>query len=730
MMAMLQKQTKAPSPMSFLAPAKLPGSENKLAWGGELQEFVALQRNPLEAQPPLVQAKLKIGRPDDEYEQEADRVADQVMSMPEPRVQRACQKCQDEEGVQTARLAAQITPLAQRQAASEEDGVEAVQTKAADGGTVQPQAAKPEEEEPLQAQFLSDQSEVESQIEASKRGGEFLPESARTFVESRFSRDFSGVRLHFDAQSNQTANALNAQAFTVGRDIIFGTGHYAPDTAQGRHLLVHELTHVVQQGGEQLPRKWTRARQVTTTSGKPSGQAIGNQAVQRFLIAAGTGNAKRLQRLTAEEKALDLQSPTYAGNARLQKAYDNSPTISIGESDTDAVKLVQQGLIDDGFDMPISTRKTGGPDGIFGQETHQTVYQFQTKYSLDRDGVVGRQTMGKLDELAGGRTMPKKEPDIEATDEAMGEHVVETMDLMNDPVSKSPTSGVWYDFNYRHRHEIDPANYPMEESQYKRGYADPNYFDLLDNKWDWRLKPGKSASEGIKAWIKGLTIAECNSALVAIEIDTLRAAVGDEKFDKNFGSPTVLVPAQRRLRIKQGTEETPVEGFMTQTEASAAGNIGTFGNRPANKGEWYYFYNHPKYLLKHPGGAWQGENAVFMGTNDRGDQLWSGLGASNVTETGMLDEMVKAYNAERDIDDEEELKNRRDNNGGVLPSKYVLQSDGGTEFEDSLGTGPAARQKILDAPAYTIDNEERKGGFRPESGRKLDATKVQEMRNE
>ncbi len=472
-------------------------------------------------------------------------------------------------------------------------------------------------------------------------------------------------------------------------------------------------------------------------------RTFGNQAVQRLLrdgsIRASVSidesvcgrSPKRLQRLTPEEKALDLQSPTYSGNARLQKAYDNNPPMQMGESNADAVKLVQQGLIDDGFDMPVSTRKTGEPDGIFGQETYRTVYQFQVKYSLDRDGVVGRQTMGKLDELAGGRATPRREPEIAATDEAMGKHVAETMDLMNNPATLSPTSGVWYAENYRAMHDRDPANYPMVESQYRRGYADPNYFDLLDNAWwDWRLKPGKSASEGIRAWIRGLTIAECNSALVAIEIDTLRAAIGDEKFDRNFGSTTELVPAERRLRIKQGTAGTPVAGYMTQTEASAAGDAGTFGNRPARKGEWYYFYNHPKYLLKHPGGAWQGENSVFMGTNDRGEQLWSGLGASNVTEKGMLDEMVQAYNADRTIDDERELERIKADNGGVLPAKYILQRDGGTEFEDSLGTGPAARQKILDAPAYTIDNVERKGGFRPESGKKLSATKVQELRNE
>lgn len=459
-------------------------------------------------------------------------------------------------------------------------------------------------------------------------------------------------------------------------------------------------------------------------------RTLGNRRVQSMAKNLGRVSDQIVQlRLTEEERAMDLQSPKYSGSMRLQKAYDNNPTMGSGERDIDAVKLVQQGLIDDGFDMPISTKKTGAPDGIYGQETYNTVYQFQVKYGLDRDGTVGRQTLGKLDELAGRGPTPATEPEIEATDEAMGKHVTETVDTMNDPATKTPNSGVWYTFNYREAHESDPTSYPMEESEYSMGYADPNYFDHL-SWWDWRLKPGKSASEGIKAWLKGLTIAECNSALVATEIDTLRAAVGDATFDKHFGSTSVLVPTDQRLRVKSGVKDTPVEKFMTRTAASVAGDEGTFGNRPANPGEWYYFYNHPKYLLKHPGGAFQGENAVYMGKNDRGEQIWSGLGISNVTEKGMLNAMVSAYNDDRDIDDDRKLMAIRAEHGGVLPAEYLLPEEGGTEFEADLGTGPAARQKILDEPAYTIKNTERKGGFRPDSGKKLDPVKVKELRDE
>ena len=76
-----------------------------------------------------------------------------------------------------------------------------------------------------------------------------LEEGLRSFMESRFGHDFSGVRVHADAQAAASARAVNALAYTVGPDLVFGAGRYAPSSADGRRLLAHELTHVVQQTG-------------------------------------------------------------------------------------------------------------------------------------------------------------------------------------------------------------------------------------------------------------------------------------------------------------------------------------------------------------------------------------------------------------------------------------------------------------------------------------------------
>jgi hypothetical protein len=184
-----------------------------------------------------LQAKLKIGQPNDKYEQEADRIADRVMSMPEPKrslvtghsssVQResTCPECEEKEGIQTKPLVEQTTPLVQRQV---------------------------EEEEPVQAKQAPNQapavtSNIESSVNSLKGGGQPLPESTRSYFEPRFGADFRQVRVHTDSHAAETAKSINAKAFTKGKDVVFGTGQYSPGTSSGKRLLAHELTHTLQQ---------------------------------------------------------------------------------------------------------------------------------------------------------------------------------------------------------------------------------------------------------------------------------------------------------------------------------------------------------------------------------------------------------------------------------------------------------------------------------------------------
>ena len=179
----------------------------------------------------FIQGKLTIGEPNDKYEKEADEVADQVMRMPEPQVQRQNEEDEEEEMLQTKPIGEQITPFMQRQPEEEEE--ELLQAKA-EGQT--PKVAP----------------NLESSIHALQGGGQPLSKETRNFFEPRFGQDFSNVKVHNDSNANQLARSINARAFTKGSDIVFGDGEYRPGSSNGKRLLGHELTHVVQQNVDKV----------------------------------------------------------------------------------------------------------------------------------------------------------------------------------------------------------------------------------------------------------------------------------------------------------------------------------------------------------------------------------------------------------------------------------------------------------------------------------------------
>ena len=153
-----------------------------------------------------IQAKLKIGEANDKYEQEADRVAAQVMRMPESQVKRQFEPMEEEEEtLQTKSETSQVPTVTP----SIHDGI----------------------------------SRLRQSV------GSTLPASTRAFMEPRFGHDFTNVKIHTGSQAADLSRSVNARAFTVGHDIFFNQGEYQPTTVSGMRLLVHELTHVVQQNG-------------------------------------------------------------------------------------------------------------------------------------------------------------------------------------------------------------------------------------------------------------------------------------------------------------------------------------------------------------------------------------------------------------------------------------------------------------------------------------------------
>jgi hypothetical protein len=168
-----------------------------------------------------IQTKLKVSQPDDVYEQEADRVAEQVNRMSfsdsvsrmstskQEGIDRSCSTCEMEE---------------------EEDGKIEIGRK------------------PTTTSNLEKSDQVANGINNIRSSsGSPLSQNTREFMESRIGHDFSKVKIYSDETAARSASLINALAYTMGNNIVFGQGQYQPLTFEGRMLLAHELTHVVQQ---------------------------------------------------------------------------------------------------------------------------------------------------------------------------------------------------------------------------------------------------------------------------------------------------------------------------------------------------------------------------------------------------------------------------------------------------------------------------------------------------
>ncbi|AFZ26697.1 hypothetical protein Cylst_4627 [Cylindrospermum stagnale PCC 7417] len=272
--------------------------DSNSANGGTVQRACSL----CETEKSLVQTKLTIGSTGDKYEQEADSMAERVMSMDTPTATNGhtIQRLGEEQEQPQQPLSASVTPLVQRLSelvqrmaevkastnetlvnsnkeplfTSKQDHVESTQlpwlqpkhinrvnsrpgTEAkyldnrshTDTSTAEEQPIQRLTDETLQRSGNSDTTpatpSLESRLGSQTGGGSPLDEQTRSFMESGFGADFNQVRVHTDTTAVQMNKELGAQAFTHGHDVYFGAGK-----APGKNeLTAHELTHVVQQGG-------------------------------------------------------------------------------------------------------------------------------------------------------------------------------------------------------------------------------------------------------------------------------------------------------------------------------------------------------------------------------------------------------------------------------------------------------------------------------------------------
>ena len=206
--------------------------------------------------PSGLQAKRESSTPGDAHEQQADRIADQVMRMTTP-------------------------PPARR-------------------GSVDHETPARQVPERIQAKGMAGPSSGQSALPRIAQNvvagpGQGLDPHTRNFMESRFNHDFSLVRVHVDAQAAASASAVSARAYTVGRDVVFGARQFAPGTHAGKSLLAHELTHVIQQGHGN-PSLQRQADDKPAAPGdlelpwKHGDYSLFEEKVSgiRFLVAAGT----------------------------------------------------------------------------------------------------------------------------------------------------------------------------------------------------------------------------------------------------------------------------------------------------------------------------------------------------------------------------------------------------------------------------------------------------------
>ncbi|WP_448266159.1 eCIS core domain-containing protein [Nostoc sp. DSM 114159] len=165
-----------------------------------------------------IQAKLTIGEAGDKYEQEADRVAKDVVQQINTPQTNALPKA-DSTLVQEKLQRKQLPEMVQRQ-------------EAISGGEAS--------------------TDLESAINSARGSGQTLDDSLQQSMGQAMGADFSGVRVHTDAQADQLNQSIQAKAFTTGQDVFFRQGEYQPESQGGQELIAHELTHVKQQGDESI----------------------------------------------------------------------------------------------------------------------------------------------------------------------------------------------------------------------------------------------------------------------------------------------------------------------------------------------------------------------------------------------------------------------------------------------------------------------------------------------
>ncbi|MBE9583491.1 DUF4157 domain-containing protein [Mucilaginibacter sp. JRF] len=267
-----------------------------------------------------IQPKLTVNQPGDVYEQEADAVAEKVVkgadTIPwinthtQAVVQRKCAACaKEEEGEKHI----------QRKCAECEKEEQGLQRKE-NGGVGQPSFSK-----------------VNQTLQSP---GNSLDNRTLSFMESRFRQSFGHVRIHTDSVAAESAQSVNARAYTVGNNVVFGQGQFTPDTTAGKQLIAHELTHTIQQssaGNTKLQNKLTVGE--VNSPEEAEADLVAEQVTQgTSKPVIQTGAAPALRRQALPEPATDTSEPDFK-SPQQRGAQPRATFIPIGKRGEDEVKI-------------------------------------------------------------------------------------------------------------------------------------------------------------------------------------------------------------------------------------------------------------------------------------------------------------------------------------------------------------------------------------------------------
>ena len=209
-------QAQAETPTQMVRKPELQSNGKKVQ-----RSRIDLMEIMMAASSPNVQAKLEIGEVGDKYEQEADRVASQVVSQINNPVQKKLQRLSESKVIRRKEAIA--------------------------GGTAS--------------------ADLESSIQSARGSGQSLDANLQQSMGQAMGADFSGVKVHTDSQSDQLNKSIQAKAFTTGQDVFFRQGAYEPSSRGGQELIAHELTHVVQQNGGVVQRSPLKNIKKTSENG-------------------------------------------------------------------------------------------------------------------------------------------------------------------------------------------------------------------------------------------------------------------------------------------------------------------------------------------------------------------------------------------------------------------------------------------------------------------------------